>query len=190
MDFKPPDRQVLSKLFNGNQLMIRKFESLYRNDDDLAKIVDDLLVVVNNIIEGSGLEEDGTYEAPTGTNYVDPSTSLADADTLLDTAIAATDSREKIINKSSNYQALEENQLIITDATSGEIEINLPNPINCVIDQVSYKVGITKKDTSLNYVIILPFASELIVGEAVQQLRYEGEVLNFITDGTNWYLGA
>lgn len=37
---------------------------------------------------GAGLNTDGTYISPTGTNYIDSATSLADADELLDAAIA------------------------------------------------------------------------------------------------------
>lgn len=188
MDFKAPSRELLSRIFNGNHEMIKKFESLYRNDDGLQEALNLLQEEVDRIEAGAGLNTDGTYIQPAGTNFIDTSTSLANADILLDEAISSVDSREKILNKSADYQALEENQLIIVDATSGEIEITLPNPTSCLINNVSYKIGITKKDTSSNFVIIKPFASELVVGESSQKLRYEGEVLNFITDGANWYL--
>jgi len=40
---------------------------------------------------GAGLEDDGTYVANTGTNYIDTATSLKDADEKLDSAIKAVD---------------------------------------------------------------------------------------------------
>lgn len=194
-DFKAPSRELLSRIFNGNHEMIKKFESLYRNDDSLQKALDLLQEEVDRVEAGAGLNTDGTYIKPSGTNYIDNSTSLATADILLDEQVGINASdilqmQEKILNKNADYQALEESQLIIVDATSGEIEITLPNPADCLINNISYKIGVTKKDVSSNFVIIKPFASELVVGETQQDLQLDGEVLNFITDGVDWYLGA
>lgn len=205
------DRNTLKRIFPDNE-SLRKFEELLRNlndlipediqmilditetqqieIDELRVDVDALIDEVDNIEVGAGLDTAGSYIVPTGTNYLDSSISLADADNLLDDAIGNIDTRQKIINKNINYQALAEYQLIIADATSGAINITLPNPTTCLINSVSYTIGITKKDSSLNIVNILPFASELIVGESQQELQVQGEVLNFITDGINWYLGA
>jgi len=187
-DFKPPNRNLLSRLFNNNHEMIKKFESLYSNNNELAEIVDRLQEEVDRIEAGAGLDENGNYIPPTGTNYIDGSTSLANADVLLDEAIG--NNLEKIISITVDYSAQDENQLILADATSGEINVTLPNPSVFFANNVSKKIGITKIDTSPNFVNMLPFASETIVGETNQRLRYKGEVLNFITDGANWYLGA
>jgi hypothetical protein len=54
-----------------------------------ASDVSDLQDEVNRIETGAGLGTDGTYVANSGTNYIDPATSLAGADLLLDAAIAS-----------------------------------------------------------------------------------------------------
>lgn len=159
-------------------------------DTEIKSVQDEL----DTTQAGAGLNTNGTYNQPSGSNYIDSSTSLANADILLDTQIKINEDdianlQTKILNKTADYQALEESQLIIVDATTAETNITLPNPINSITDNVSFQIGITKKDTTVNKVVVLPFASELIVGETSQDLRLDGEVLNFITDGTNWYLG-
>jgi len=94
----------------------------------------------------------------------------------------------KSITKSSDIQAV--SQVNLVDATDGEIIMTMPNPSKCFKDSRSLQIGISKIDNSRNRVIILPFKNELIVGDTEQDLRYMGEILNFITDGTNWYLGS
>lgn len=70
------------------------------------------------------------------------------------------------------------------DATLGEITVTLP----LAVSSLEYNIGVAKKDTSTNKVIIVPTDSDLIVGETSQELICDGEVLNFISDGTNWLL--
>ena len=187
-EYKPPNRQLLSKIFNNNHEMIKTFEDLFRINTNVSDALDLLQKEIDKIEAGAGLETDGTYISPSGTNYLDSSTSLADADLHLDVAIGNIESRQKIINKSVDYQALNENQIIIVDAITGDVNIILPNPVTFLDNTFSNTIGITKKDITNNKVNILPFASELIVGETSQYINQEGEVLNFITDGINWYL--
>ena len=68
--------------------------------------------------------------------------------------------------------------------------VTLPNPLLCFNNRRSLRIAIEKIDTSVNSVTIVPFSGELIVGEISQIINSEGDILNFITDGTNWYLGA
>lgn len=178
----------LNKIIDQVNLNTDEINLLRIDLDALFIIVDNLQEEVDRVEVGAGLDINGNYITPSGTNFIDTSTSLANADLLLDETLR--DSQTKILNKSVSYQTLKENQLIIADATNGEINITLPKPSDSIINDVSYSIGITKSDSSNNKVIIKPFASELIVGETQQGLRYEGEVLNFITDGTNWHLGA
>lgn len=81
-------------------------------------------------------------------------------------------------------------QTLLVDASDSDINISMPNPAECLNSNRSYQIAIAKKDTSLNKVNILPFDAELIVGEANQILNSEGDVINLVTDGINWYLGA
>lgn len=48
---------------------------------------DDLQTEIDAIETGAGLDTDGTYISPSGTNYIDAATSLANADVLLDTQL-------------------------------------------------------------------------------------------------------
>ena len=173
---------------------IRYLQDLKISNTDYSKeiniIIDrvnELEVELNATQVGAGLDTDGTYIPQVGTNYIDSSTSLANADTLLDTAIYE-NIGQYIINMTGSSSLTTINQLVIADATSGNIDITLPNPALAFSNNISRKIGITKKDTTSNIINILPFDNELIVGETSQSLEIDGEVLNFITDGTNWYL--
>jgi len=162
---------------------------------EIQKVVDsvgDALQALQDELDatqaGAGLDEDGNYITPIGSNYLGSASSLYNADAYLDNAIW-TYTRELITEVSTTPTALSEaSQSVLVDATAGDIDVTLPNPANCFSTNRSFVVGITKIDVTANVVNILPFASELIVGETSQYLVFDGEVLNFITDGTNWYL--
>jgi hypothetical protein len=53
----------------------------------LKGLVDDLQTEVDDTQTGAGLAADGSYVQPSGSNYIDASTSLASADALLDAQI-------------------------------------------------------------------------------------------------------
>ena len=80
-------RQQLAQ-FLPNHESIKEFERLFAQDQDLAEIV-------NNLIVGTGLNDDGTYTAPLSTNYLTTSTSLYEADELLDAQINLNEIRSK-----------------------------------------------------------------------------------------------
>jgi len=136
---------------------------------------------------GAGLNTGGNYVASTTSNYINLATSLFNADLLLDSAIF-NNVREVVTTVTSDASLLAASQTILADATSNVINVTLPDPSTCFSNNRSLKFGITKIDTTSNIVNILPFGSELIVGETSQYLQQCGEILNFITDGTNWYL--
>jgi len=81
-------------------------------------------------------------------------------------------------------------ETILCDCTSNNIEVTLPNPSTVFNSTRSKKISISKIDNSNNIVSILPFSSEIIVGDNSVDLFYNGEIINLITNGTNWYLGA
>jgi hypothetical protein len=95
-----------------------------------------------------------------------------------------------VINTSVNVSLSVQSQTVLADSSAGGISITLPPPAQCFSDNRSLKIAINKIDTSANKVTILPNGSEEVIGEVNQELVYDGEILNFITDGTDWFLYA
>jgi len=104
--------------------------------------------------------------------------------------IKPSDATELIYDVSTHSTLKPESQVVLVNAIGGNINITLPEPLLCFNSNRSYRIAVNKVDTSVNTVTILPFGSELICGEANQQLLFQSEVLNFITNGTNWYLNS
>ena len=181
---RPPNRALLEKMFDGNHEMIKQYENIFTQDTDFQNQIDSLQAELDATQLGAGLNSNGTYLQPSGSNYLDTSTSLGNADLLLDAAIGVV----LILTKTIDYAALTDSQIILVDATSGDLNITLPSPSSFFSGGKSKTIGINKIDTTSNTVNILPNTSELIVGETSQTLRRNSDVLNFITDGTNWYL--
>ena len=63
--------------FLPNHEAIKEFERLFRQDTDLTALI-------NNIIEGAGLEDNGNYIVPEGSNFLDDTVSLYNAILTLD----------------------------------------------------------------------------------------------------------
>lgn len=209
--------------FLPNQESIKEFERLFAQDTALA-------LVVSNIINGVGLDEEGNYVARSGSSYLDASesiyqdstilddvikeitigaglnvdgsyiqnllakyisaaTSLDNADELLDNAIY-THTREFVLKSGISLSLSAISQTVLIDATLGDIDVTLPDPALCYDANRSRSIAIHKTDSTVNVVNILPFSTELVVFEASQVLSYKAEILNFITDGIDWYLGA
>ncbi|MCK5023227.1 MAG: hypothetical protein KAS04_03575 [Candidatus Aenigmarchaeota archaeon] len=175
------NRSQLAKFISDHET-IKEFEKLFESDSDISTIVD-------NILEAVGLEVDGKYLPDTETHYIFDATSLKNADSKLDEVIWD-NIREAITSISGDTSLTTLSQTVLCNAASGEIDVTMPPPADCFENNRSLRFAIHKIDTSSNIVTILPNASELIVGESYQTLEMGGEILNFITDGTNWYLGA
>ena len=69
-------RNQLAK-FLPNHETIKEFERLFAQDSDLATFI-------NNIIAGAGLDDNGNYIVPSGSNFLDATTSLYNAILTLD----------------------------------------------------------------------------------------------------------
>jgi hypothetical protein len=156
--------------------------SLFIADILIDMAIHNLQTEVNSIEDGAGLNMDGTYSPNTTSNYLSASTSLYNADMLLDSKLYSVVNR--IISINTNYMALVGNYSIIADATSGTITVTLP----LASTATSLIIGITKTDTTVNAVNIIRSGADLICGSTSQSLLYQNEVLNFISDGTNWQL--
>jgi len=175
MSLKVPSREQLKKFLPDHESIVQ-FEKLFGSSSSIEQLV-------TNIIESAGLNSsDGTYIVSTLAHYINVATDLFNADTILDQKIY--ELAQRIVTITTNYTALVGNYSIIADATSGAITITLP----LANTATSFIIGITKKDISANSVTITRSGSDLICGSISQTLLYENEVLNFISDGTNWQL--
>lgn len=94
-----------------------------------------------------------------------------------------------VITINSDTALSAQTQNILVDASSGDVNVTLPNPIDFHSGGRSYKLSITRTDTTTNVCNILPYDSELILNDPTQTLL-SSEVLNLISDNTNWYYGA
>ena len=148
----------------------------------LTKLINKLNSSSSNVVSGAGLNADGSYTADSTAHYINSATSLYNADKKLDTQIYAI--AQRVVTITSNYSALVGNYSIIADATSGAITVILPQASTAT----AFIIGITKKDISSNSVIITRSGTDTIAGDISQTLLYDGEVLNFISDGINWQL--
>lgn len=167
-------------------------EQISDNTDSIKaniKAIEALIKELDNTQTGAGLESDGSYKAPTVSNYLKLATSLYNADILLDNAIF-TNTRELVMTTTLNRTLSAESQTVLSDASNTEIFITMPPPAECFKDGRSLRFAIHKIDTTENKVIILPNNNEKVVGESQQELLLDGEIYNFITDGASWHLGA
>jgi len=174
-----PNRKLLEQIFGKNSDLIRQYENLF-------SISDEIIEEINRIEEAVGLDSDGNYVQPTDTRFLNDTITVMEALSKLDEEIGSI----KILNIDVSSSTLPINQLLIVDATSGNITITLPDPTEFFINNNSKTISITKKDISTNIVTIEPYGTEEVVGETSQELFSEGDVINLITDGTDWYLGA
>jgi hypothetical protein len=183
----PPIHESIITNNRPTQALVRYLIEIAKKDPNVYDEIDRVIEFANNIQVGAGLNNNGTYSPDIVAKYISLATSLKDADSLLDEAIWNY-TRVLVTTVSGDASLFPSSQTILCNAISGVININLPNPSECFEGGRSFKVAVEKIDTSGNFVNILPFGAELIVGETNQILNTEGDILNFITDGTNWYL--
>ena len=87
-----------------------------------------------------------------------------------------------LINTDSPYAPLETDEIILCDASSGAIIVNLPASSS----KQGKEYCIVKTDSSINTVTIEGNASETINGDLTRVLTYQYESLNPISNNTNW----
>lgn len=185
----PPIHEQVLQNGKATQAFVRYLLDLRASGFNIYDEVDKVIEVVNNIIEGAGLNEDGTYTPEELAHYINEALSLNDADQKLDTAIWEY-TRELVITLDTATTLEAVAQTVLVDATEGAVSITMPPPADCFDIGRSLRFAVHKIDTSANIITVLPNDGELVVGEASQTLELDGEIYNFITDGTNWYLGA
>jgi hypothetical protein len=72
----------------------------------------------------------------------------------------------------------------LADATSAPITVSLPD----ALPSKGKTVNVSKVDTSTNIVTLDGNGVQTIAGDLTQDLLSDGEVINIISDGSNWQL--
>jgi len=158
-DYVPLRRDQLRAFLGDNQDLIKRFEDLF---------------AISNV-ETPAVTEAVDVNAQNASIYANRSMSIAQ------------DNRRKenqVIAITSNYTVPSRNYSVFADATSGAITVTLP----LAVKSKGHIIGTSKTDTTSNTVTIQRSGTDLIVGEVSHDLIVDGEVLNFISDGTNWQL--
>lgn len=89
----------------------------------------------------------------------------------------------KVVSKTATYTAANES-IILVDASSGAVTINLPAASGLSGRQYTIK----KTDSSINKVTIDANASETIDGEAAKILWSKNDKIIVVSDGSNWFV--
>jgi len=97
---------------------------------------------------------------------------------------------ELIVNTTTDIIVGVSTETILCDCSVNDIQVTLPNPSLAFNTSRSKTISISKIDSSTNYATILPYSSETIASQTSINLVKESEVINLVTDGLNWYLGA
>jgi len=167
------------------------------NEDIIVGDIEDLSAELNATQAGAGLTVDGNYIQEGSAYYIALATSLHNATMLLDTqikqnadAISTATLGLTTLTKTANYTATAITQALLCNATSGNITITLPSASASYSSNRSIEIAVSKIDTSSNTVTIVGTGGATVAGETSQVLVADNEVINLITDGTDWWLGA
>ena len=154
--------------------LVQQLDVAFGNRGNKAFALDITLAEVINILNGHEIRLDNIESLLPGL--------MSDVQDLKDGELIVSTTADIILGSST--------ETVLCDCSSNEIVITLPDPSVTFTANRSKSIGITKIDTSRNKVVINPFGSEKIVGENTIKLLMDNEIVNLITDGTNWYLGA
>lgn len=157
-------RNQLAK-FLPNPETIKAFENLFKVATETNP---NFIALLTSLVEESNNNaSNGVYSAISIEAYIE-------------------ENKKNIINVSSSSSVNIGNYCVISDATSGNINITLP----LASSAIHKTVVVTKKDISSNTVTILPSGTDTIIGELSQILLYESECIELVSDGTNWQIGG
>lgn len=164
-DPKTPTRDQLAK-FLPNHEAIKFFERLFQVAGTLTPTdITNLFAAIDEVLLDAGIANTNAIEALDRINRIE-------------------DKAQKVVSITADYNAEIGNYSIIADATTGAIAVVLP----LASSSEGLIIGTTKTDITSNIVTITRSGTDLIVGEISHDLLIDGEVLNFISDGTNWQL--
>lgn len=165
VDPTAPRRDQLQQVFKSHDL-VKKFEKLFKQGGE---------TLPTDVTDLYRLFEEAVILAQTAE---------AKANQALALVSTLTDRSQKVVTVTSSYTAMVGNYSILADATGGNIVITLP----LASTAKSYSIGVTKLDASANTVTLARSGPDLIIGETSQVLSYDAEVINVISDGSNWQL--
>lgn len=107
-----------------------------------------------------------------------------EVDTVTINSTSAGSSTLIVVSKNSSTTLLDSEDVILTNASGGDITLTLP-----VASSVNGKTyAIKKTDSSINNVIINPSGSETIDGIATKQTNVQFESFTIVCDGSNWFI--
>jgi len=122
------------------------------NTDDISGLGDitALQTEIDHVETGAGLNNDGTYTAPTGSNYIDNSSSLKDADNKLDSQIKTNTTAigDETTNRTTADSAL---QTEIDDTQTGAgLDTNGDYSANIGANYISVATSLKDADNKLD----------------------------------------
>lgn len=93
-----------------------------------------------------------------------------------------TTNNKNVATKTANYTALQSDDVLLGDATSGAITITLPTAVG----NTGEVFHIKKVDSSVNAVTIATTSSETIDGVTTQSIGVQYKNITVVSDGSNW----
>lgn len=97
----------------------------------------------------------------------------------------------KISSTIIDYDMSADDGCLFVTASTVDVEITLPNPADMLYsfnDATFSKIcQVTKTDSTLYRIKLLPYGAAKIMGEDFQYLESQFDNFNFITDGTNYF---
>ena len=91
---------------------------------DRTAAVTDLQTQITSVETGAGLNGDGTYKVPTGTNYIGSTTTLAGADKAIDVALKSVADRTSAIETTAIPNLQSQITAEVTRATAAEADLS------------------------------------------------------------------
>jgi len=93
-----------------------------------------------------------------------------------------TTNNKNVATKTANYTALQSDDVLLGDATSGAITITLPTAVG----NTGEVFHIKKIDSSVNAVTIATTSSQTIDGVTTQSIGVQYKNITVVSDGSNW----
>jgi hypothetical protein len=119
----------------------------------------------------------GTQETDGSSNYIKNSVESSPECIYLD-------GKKKVVVKSSSFSVQPENEVILVDCTSGNVDLSLFPALLAPGKEITIK----KTDTSKNYITITPLGSSKIDGKEYEKITYYFNNATLISDGENFHI--
>jgi len=120
-----------------------------------------------------------TYAIQTGTGQCE----FGDDVTILGTMQAKGIKRQVTTTTNSTYAVATTDHIVLADATSGAITVNLP-----AASTTGRELVVKKVDSSANAVTIDGNGAETIDGATTQVISVQYDAVKIVSDGTEWWI--